>query len=113
VIGLGLLAVPFVQRFWPYGQFDATVQALKDRFTRLPTRRQPQSHWSEAATERERCAPRKTVAPLFGLGDGSLIEMKDRSELYLTKQARTQRFTSTRGSIVVEAAKAERRAVVC
>src|SRR6201991_2521160 len=27
VIGFGLLAVPFVQRYWPYGQFDATVQA--------------------------------------------------------------------------------------
>src|SRR6185503_13898568 len=29
IIGLGLLAVPFVQRFWPYGQFEATVQAAE------------------------------------------------------------------------------------
>src|SRR6185436_2769537 len=29
VIGLGLLAIPFVQRFWPYGKFDATVQAAE------------------------------------------------------------------------------------
>src|SRR5215207_6474127 len=29
VIGLGLLAIPFVQRFWPYGDFEATVQAAE------------------------------------------------------------------------------------
>src|SRR5688500_27778 len=29
VIGIGLLAVPFVQRFWPYGDFEATVQAAE------------------------------------------------------------------------------------
>src|ERR1041384_1241627 len=29
VIGVGLLAVPFVQRFWPYGGFEATVQAAE------------------------------------------------------------------------------------
>src|SRR5215211_6020702 len=29
VIGFGLLALPFVQRFWPYGDFDATVQAAE------------------------------------------------------------------------------------
>jgi hypothetical protein len=27
VIGLGLLAIPFVQTFWPNGGFEATVQA--------------------------------------------------------------------------------------
>src|SRR5829696_131100 len=29
VIGFGLLAIPFMQRFWPYGQFEATVQAAE------------------------------------------------------------------------------------
>src|SRR5678816_1952197 len=27
VVGIGLLAIPFAQRFWPFGEFDATVQA--------------------------------------------------------------------------------------
>src|SRR5262245_52262992 len=29
VIGIGLLAIPFAQRFWPFGEFDATVQAAE------------------------------------------------------------------------------------
>src|ERR1044071_3646159 len=29
VIGFGLLAIPFMQRFWPYGDFEATVQAAE------------------------------------------------------------------------------------
>jgi hypothetical protein len=29
VIGFGLLAVPMVQRYWPYGNFEATVQAAE------------------------------------------------------------------------------------
>jgi hypothetical protein len=39
------------------------------------------------------------------LGDGSLIEMKDRSELYLTKTGKGTTIHLDRGSIVVEAAK--------
>ena len=39
------------------------------------------------------------------LGDGSLIEMKDRSELYLTKNGNGTTIHLSRGSIVVEAAK--------
>ena len=31
VIGFGLLAVPFMQRYWPYGEFEATVQAAEGR----------------------------------------------------------------------------------
>src|SRR5206468_7207925 len=27
VIGFGLLAVPLIQRYWPFGNFEATVQA--------------------------------------------------------------------------------------
>src|SRR5688572_12801515 len=29
VLGLGLLAIPFAQRFWPTGNFEATVQAAE------------------------------------------------------------------------------------
>ena len=29
VIGFGLLAVPFMQRYWPFGEFEATVQAAE------------------------------------------------------------------------------------
>jgi hypothetical protein len=39
------------------------------------------------------------------LGDGSLIEMKDRSELYLTKTGKGTTIHLDRGSIVVEAVK--------
>src|SRR5690242_1242318 len=29
VIGFGLLVIPFAQRFWPFGEFEATVQAAE------------------------------------------------------------------------------------
>src|SRR5688572_32168078 len=29
IIGIGLLAIPFAQRFWPYGDFEATVAAAE------------------------------------------------------------------------------------
>ena len=47
----------------------------------------------------------KDARAVVQLGDGSLIEMKDRSELYLTKSGQGTTIHLSRGSIVVEAAK--------
>ena len=39
IIGLGLLAIPFVQMFWPYGGFRSHCSGRRRiRFSRLPTR---------------------------------------------------------------------------
>ncbi len=105
VIGLGLLAIPFVQRFWPYGQFDATVQAAEGQVYQVADTRTASVSTGAKLQQGEKVRTAKDGRAVVRLGDGSLIEMKDRSELYLTKSGNGTTIHLNRGSIVVEAAK--------
>jgi FecR-like protein len=105
VIGLGLLAVPFVQKFWPYGQFDATVQAAEGQVYQIADTQTAAVATGAKLQQNERVRTAKDGRAVVRLGDGSLIEMKDRSELYLTKAGKNTTIHLNRGSIVVEAAK--------
>src|SRR5689334_5139794 len=105
VIGLGLLAVPFVQRFWPYGQFDATVQAAEGQVYQIADTQTAAVASGAKLQQNEKVRTAKDGHAVVRLGDGSLIEMKDRSELYLTKTGKGTTIHLNRGSIVVEAAK--------
>src|ERR1043165_9560999 len=105
VIGLGLLAVPFVQRFWPYGNFEATVQAAEGQVYQIADTRTAAVGNGAKLQQGEKVRHAKDGHAVVRLGDGSLIEMKDRSELYLTKTGKGTTIHLDRGSIVVEAAK--------
>ncbi|HJY30863.1 MAG TPA: FecR domain-containing protein [Pyrinomonadaceae bacterium] len=105
VIGLGLLAVPFVQRFWPYGNFEATVQAAEGQVYQIADTRTAAVGNGAKLQQGEKVRTAKDGRAVVRLGDGSLIEMKDRSELYLTKTGKGTTIHLDRGSIVVEAAK--------
>src|SRR6476619_5711794 len=105
VIGLGLLAIPFVQRFWPYGQFDATVQAAEGQVYQVADTSTAAVSTGAKLQQGEKVRTAKDGHAVVRLGDGSLIEMKDRSELYLTKTGKGTTIHLDRGSIVVEAAK--------
>lgn len=105
VIGLGLLAVPFVQRFWPYGDFEATVQAAEGQVFQVADTRTAAVNVGAKLQKGERVRTAKDGRVVVRLGDGSLIEMKDRSELYLTRNGQGTTIHLSRGSIVVEAAK--------
>jgi hypothetical protein len=105
VIGLGLLAVPFVQRFWPYGNFEATVQAAEGQVYQIADTRTAAVSNGAKLQQGEKVRTAKDGRAVVRLGDGSLIEMKDRSELYLTKSGKGTTIHLDRGSIVVEAAK--------
>lgn len=105
VIGLGLLAIPFVQRFWPYGQFDATVQAAEGQVYQIADTQTASVSTGAKLQQGEKVRTAKDGRAVVRLGDGSLIEMKDRSELYLTKNGNGTTIHLNRGSIVVEAAK--------
>ena len=105
VIGLGLLAIPFVQRFWPYGQFDATVQAAEGQVYQIADTQTASVSTGAKLQQGEKVRTAKDGRAVVRLGDGSLIEMKDRSELYLTKSGNGTTIHLNRGSIVVEAAK--------
>src|SRR6185369_4187863 len=105
VIGLGLLAIPFVQRFWPYGNFEATVQAAEGQVYQIADTRTAAVSNGAKLQAGEKVRTAKDGHAVVRLGDGSLIEMKDRSELYLTKTGKGTTIHLDRGSIVVEAAK--------
>ena len=105
VIGLGLLAIPFVQRFWPYGQFDATVQAAEGQVYQVADTRTAAVSTGAKLQQGEKVRTAKDGHAVVRLGDGSLIEMKDRSELYLTKSGNGTTIHLNRGNIIVEAAK--------
>ncbi len=106
VIGFGLLALPFIQRFSPFGtQFDATVQAAEGQvFQIADTRTMPVSTGAKLQ-KGEHVRTAKDAHAFVRLGDGSVIEMKERSEFYLTKNGQGTTVHLDRGSIVVEAAK--------
>ena len=105
VIGIGLLAVPFAQRFWPYGQFDATVQAAEGQVYQIADTQTAAVATGAKLQQNEKVRTAKDGRAVVRLGDGSLIEMKDRSELYLTRAGKNTTIHLSRGSIVVEAAK--------
>ena len=105
VIGMGLLAVPFVQRYWPYGQFDATVQAAEGQVYQIADTQTAAVATGAKLQQNEKVRTAKDGRAVVRLGDGSLIEMKDRSELYLTRAGKNTTIHLNRGSIVVEAAK--------
>src|SRR5215204_5943950 len=105
VIGVGLLAVPFVQRFWPYGGFEATVQAAEGSVYQIADTHTATVNNGAKLQQNEKVRTAKDGRAVVRLGDGSLIEMKDRSELYLTKAGKGTTIHLNRGSIVVEAAK--------
>ncbi|HET9479852.1 MAG TPA: FecR domain-containing protein, partial [Pyrinomonadaceae bacterium] len=105
VIGFGLLAVPFVQRYWPFGEFEATVQAAEGQVYQVADTRTAAVSTGAKLQKGEKVRTAKDAHAVVRLSDGSLIEMKERSELYLTKTGQGTTIHLDRGSIVVEAAK--------
>ena len=105
VIGFGLLAVPFMQRYWPFGEFEATVQAAEGQVFQVADTQTAAVATGAKLQKGERVRTAKDAHAVVRLGDGTLIEMKERSELYLTKNGQGTTIHLDRGNIVVEAAK--------
>src|SRR5215813_1068641 len=105
VIGFGLLAIPLMQRYWPFGEFEATVQAAEGQVFQVADTRTAAVSTGAKLQKGEKVRTAKDAHAVVRLGDGSLIEMKERSELYLTKTGQGTTIHLDRGSIVVEAAK--------
>ena len=105
VLGLGLLAIPFMQKFWPTGNFEATVQAAQGQVFQIADTRTASLTAGTKLQQGEKVRTAKDGRAVVQLGDGSSIEMKDRSELYITRNGNGTTIHLSRGSIVVEAAK--------
>lgn len=106
IIGVGLVALPFIQRFMPLGgELEATVQAAEGQVYHIADTRSTAVAAGEKLQRGERIRTAKDAHALVRLGDGSVIEMKDRSEFYITKNSQGTTIHLDRGAIVVEAAK--------
>jgi hypothetical protein len=110
VIGVGLIALPFIQRWAPLGgDLEATVQAAEGQVFEIADTRSTPVTAGEKLDKGDRIRTAKDAHAFVRLGDGSVIEMKDRSEFYLTKNSLGTTIHLNRGAIVVEAAKQGRQ----
>lgn len=106
VIGFGLLALPIIQRYSPFGgQLEATVQAAEGNVYQIADNGTVAIATGQKLERGERIRTAKDAHAFVRLGDGSVVEMKDRSEFYITRNAQGTTIHLDRGSIVVEAAK--------
>jgi ferric-dicitrate binding protein FerR (iron transport regulator) len=110
VIGLGLVALPFIQRWSPLGgNLEATVQAAEGQVFQIADTQSAPVKIGDKLQKGDRLRTAKDAHALVRLGDGSVIEMKDRSELSLTNNSLGTTVHLNRGAIVVEAAKQGKR----
>jgi ferric-dicitrate binding protein FerR (iron transport regulator) len=105
VIGFGLLALPILQRFSPFSQLEATVQAADGQVYQVADAGTVPIVSGQKLARGERIRTAKGAHAFVRLGDGSVVEMKDRTEFYLTQNGQGATIHLDRGAIVVEAAK--------
>ena len=105
VIGLGLIALPLIQRYLPVGSFEATVQAADGPVYAVTDTQTRALNSGEKIKRGDTIRTAKDAHAVVRLGDGSLIEMKDRSEFSITQTLRGTTLHLSRGSVIVEAAK--------
>ena len=105
VIGLGLIAYPLIQRYVPFGSFEATVQAADGPVYAVTDTQTRVLNSGEKIKRGDTIRTAKDAHAVVRLGDGSLIEMKDRSEFSINQTMRGTTLHLNRGSVIVEAAK--------
>jgi len=106
VIGLGLVALPLFQRLAPFGgDLEATVQAAEGQVYQIADTRSIPVKAGDKLQKGDRLRTAKDAHAFIRLGDGSVVEVKDRSEFYITKNLQGTTIHLDRGAILVEAAK--------
>ena len=106
VVGFTLLAIPLIQRYSPFGgEFEATVQAAEGQVYQIADTKSAPIIAGTRLQKGETLRTAKDGHAFVRLGDGSVIEVKERSELSLTKNGKGTTIHLNRGNIIVEAAK--------
>jgi hypothetical protein len=105
VIGLGLIALPVLQRYIPLGSFDATVQAADGPLYLVSDSQTRQLKAGEKINRGDVIRTAKDGHAVVRLGDGTTIEMKDRSEFSINRTLSGTTVQLGSGSVIVEAAK--------
>lgn len=113
VIGFGLIALPIIQRYVPVG-VDATVQAADGPLYVVADAKTRALNVGEKFGRGDVIRTPKDGRAVVRLDDGSIIEMKDRSEVSLRRTLNGTTLHVEGGSVIVQAAKqpGARRTVV-
>ncbi|HYW70281.1 MAG TPA: FecR domain-containing protein [Pyrinomonadaceae bacterium] len=114
VVGLGLIALPIVQRYVPVGPLDATVQAADGPLYVVADSQTRALNVGEKIGRGEVIRTPKDARAVVRLEDGSTIELKDRSEVSLKRTLDGTTLHLDGGSVIVQAARQQqpRRSVV-
>src|SRR5262252_5668456 len=105
VIGLGLIALPLIQRYVPFGSFEATVQAADGPLYVVADSKTRLLGVGEKIGRGEVIRTAKDGHAVLRLKDGSTIEMKDRSEFSMNQTLSGTTVHLGNGSVIVEAAR--------
>ena len=105
VIGLGLIALPLIQRYVPFGSFEATVQAADGPVYALSNSQMRSISAGEKIGRGQIIRTAKDAHAMVRLADGSTIELNDRSEFSISQTLRGTTLHLDRGNVIVEAAK--------
>ncbi|HKC65402.1 MAG TPA: FecR domain-containing protein, partial [Pyrinomonadaceae bacterium] len=104
IIGIGLVVFNAYRRF-AVGEARATVQAANGAVFRVTDSESRAIGVGEAIGRGERIRTAKDSDAVVKLEDGSLVEMRERSELSLSQNTDGTTIHLNRGNVIVEAAK--------
>jgi len=108
IAGITLLSWPLIQRFVPFGnRVHATVQATSGTVYRVSDSDLTAINVGEEIKRGEKIRTGKDATAVVKLDDGSLVEMKDRSEFSINRNADDITINLERGNVIVQAAKQE------
>lgn len=106
LVGFGLLMWPLVQRYMPFGNaVQATVEMANGTVYRVTDNDLRAINVGEAIQKGEKIRTGKDATAVLKLDDGSLVEMKDRSEFSLSRNSDGTTINLERGNVIVQAAK--------
>lgn len=108
VIGLGLIALPIVERYLPVGSLEATVQAADGPLYVVADSKTRALNVGEKIGRGDVIRTPKDGRAMVRLDDGSTIEIKDRSELSLKRTMNGTTLHVDGGSVIVQASKQQR-----
>ncbi|HVG38812.1 MAG TPA: FecR domain-containing protein, partial [Pyrinomonadaceae bacterium] len=106
ILVFGLAIVPLIQKFVPWGSgIDPVVQAVNGAVFLVDDAQSQSVAAGNNFKKGERIRTAKEAGAVVRLADGSLVEMRERSEFSVSENLQGATIHLDRGSIIVQAAK--------
>jgi hypothetical protein len=110
IVGVGLVATPFIERFYySVRVLNTVVEAASGPLYRVNDSDSKVLAPGAVVAKGEKLRTAKEAGAVVKLPDGSLIEMRERSEFWVDENAQGTTIHLERGNIIVQAAKQRRK----